>query len=379
LNLTRLKDKRQDSTAFFAFADTVAAKSFRGNNECHGWMGVKFQSHPRDDDSQIIIHVRMLDNENRLQQEALGIVGVNLVYGACFLNHEPEILLESLLDSLSPHRVEIDMISFQGIEFRYVDNRVMSLKLVQLNLSEAAMFASDGTVLQPSEILRKHPVLVERGSFRPVTNVHLDMLESALQEFKKHPDVKDSNPVVLMEMTMKNLMADGKDVDLKDFLARADVLATTGHVVLISRYFEHYRAASYLRQFTNQPIAITLGLPSLIELFNEQHYEDLDGGILEGMGRLFKNNLLLYIYPMLDPKTNEVITADALGLHPSLKGLYQYIIEKGALRPLTKYNIDYLKIKSNEVLEHIKNGDDAWKNMVPENVYNIIKLRSLFQ
>ena len=126
LNLERLGDERGDDTAFFAFADTVVARSYKGGNECHGWMGVKFQSHPRDEASQIIIHVRMLDTEAALQQEALGIVGVNLLYGAFFLHHEPEQLVESLLDRLTTGRIEIDMIEFSGIEFRHVDNRLMA-------------------------------------------------------------------------------------------------------------------------------------------------------------------------------------------------------------------------------------------------------------
>src|SRR5580658_1345147 len=185
LNLERLQSTRRDSTCFFAFADTVAARNYLGTNECHGWMGVKFQAHPRDNDSQIIIHVRMLDRENDLQQETLGIVGVNLLYGAFFLHHKPEALLESLLDNLSTERLEIDMVEFSGIEFRYVDNRVMSLKLVQLGLSGAAMFGAHGEVLQPSEVLHRHPVLVERGSFRPVTRVNIDMLNSAHEAFSK--------------------------------------------------------------------------------------------------------------------------------------------------------------------------------------------------
>lgn len=160
LNLERLRDARGDTTAFFAFADTVSAKSYRGSNECHGWMGVRFQAHPRDQDNQIILHVRMRDSENALQQEALGIVGVNLLYGAFFMHHDPEKLLESLLDNLSTDRIEIDMIEFSGIEFRHVDNRIMSLKLVQLGLSGAAMFGPNGDVLQPSEVLYKKPVLV---------------------------------------------------------------------------------------------------------------------------------------------------------------------------------------------------------------------------
>ncbi len=183
LNLERLQSARGDSTAFFAFANTVAARNYQGTNECHGWMGVKYQAHPRDEDSQIIIHVRMLDRENDLQQEALGIVGVNLLYGAFFLHHKPELMLESLLDNLTTQRIEIDMIEFSGIEFRHVDNRVMSLKLVQLGLSGAAMFGPSGEVLQPSEVLRKRPMLVERGSFRPVTKVNIDMINSAHERF----------------------------------------------------------------------------------------------------------------------------------------------------------------------------------------------------
>src|ERR1700720_3379085 len=179
LNLERLRPSRGDSTAFFAFADTVAARNYQGTNECHGWMGVKHQAHPRDGDSQVLIHVRMLDHENGLQQEALGIVGVNLLYSAFFLHHKPGLMLESLLDNLTTQRIEIDMIEFSGIEFRHVDNRVMSLKLVQVGLSGAAMFGPSGEVLQPSELLRKRAILVERGSFRPVTKVNMDMVRSA--------------------------------------------------------------------------------------------------------------------------------------------------------------------------------------------------------
>src|SRR5882724_4209396 len=209
LNLGRLSEVRGDTTAFFVFADTVSARSFKGNNECHGWMGVRFQSRPRDQDSQIIIHVRMLDTENALQQEALGIVGVNLLYGAFFLNHEPDQLVESLLDNLNTRRIEIDMIEFSGIAFRHVDNRVMSLRLVQLGLSSAAMFSASGEVLQPSEVLYKKPILVERGSFRPVTHVNLDMLRSAHEKFSREPEVAEESVVSLMEITMHNLQSAG--------------------------------------------------------------------------------------------------------------------------------------------------------------------------
>ena len=207
LNLERLNDKRGDTTSFFAFANTVVARSYMGNNECHGWMGLKFQAHPRDDPSQIVLHVRMLDVEASLQQEAIGIVGINLLHGAFFLHHEPEMLLESLLDRLTVGRIEIDMVEFRGIEFRRVDNRLMALKLVQLGLSGLAMFGPDRAVLQPSEALRKRAILVERGSFRPTTRVNLDMLECALEKFEADPAVASTSVLPVAELTMRNLLA----------------------------------------------------------------------------------------------------------------------------------------------------------------------------
>lgn len=377
LNLERLRDSRGDTTAFFSFADTVSARNFHGTNECHGWMGIRFQAHPRDQDSQIIIHVRMLDTENALQQEALGIVGVNLLYGAFFLNHEPDQLIESLLDDLSTRRIEIDMIEFSGIAFRHVDNRVMSLRLVQLGLSSAAMFSASGEVLQPSEVLRKKPILVERGSFRPLTNVNVDMLRAAHAKFNEEADVDAEDVVCLAEITMKNLQANG-DIDLRDFLARVDLLSASGMTVLISDYFEYYRLAAYLARHTKKRIGITMGAASLAELFDEKYYTQLDGGILESFGRLFKNDLKLYIYPLLDRRTGELTTVDNLVIADELRKLYRYLVDKGCIEQLDDHNPDHLSTFSREVLRQIENGDPRWKQHVPPEVAELIQLRGYF-
>ncbi len=378
-NLTkdRLRDARGDMTAFFSFADTVAARSFKGGNECHGWMGVKFQAHPRDDDSQVIIHVRMLDNENAMQQEALGIVGVNLLYGCFFHHHEPEKLLDSLLDNLTVNRIEIDMIEFSGIAFRHVDNRLMSLKLVHLGLTDAAMFAADGTVLQPSEALYKRPILVERGSFRPVTHVNIDMLRCAYEKFVEQPDVEADRVVVLAEITMKNLLSEG-NIDYRDFLARADVLAANGKTVLISDYFEYYRLAAYLSSHSKRKIGIVMGAASLAELFDEKYYADLEGGILESFGRLFKTDLSLYIYPFKRPGEDGLITVDTLEVAPSLRKLYGHLVDKGVIRPLDNYSESCLSIFSREVLKKIKANDSSWETAVPPEVADLIKRKGYF-
>ena len=377
LNLERLHASRGDTTAFFSFATTVSARNFQGTNECHGWMGVKYQTHPRDEDSQIILHVRMLDHENGLQQQALGIVGVNLLYAAFFLQHKPELMLESLLDNLSTERIEIDMVEFSGIEFRYVDNRVMSLKLVQLGLSDAAMFGPSGAVLQPSEVLRKRPLLVERGSFRPVTKVSIDMMHSARDRFAQELEVGTEKVLELMEITMRTLLVAGA-IDLSDFLARADVLAAAGKIVLISDYFEYYRLAAYLARYTSEPIAVTMGAASLQDLFGEQYYSGLEGGILEAFGKLFTKDLRLYVYPLLDQATGELTTVDSMRMPGNLQSLYRHLVEGGRIRQLENFDRNVLHIFSRDVLRRIKDDDSTWETMVPEEIAEVIKRRRFF-
>jgi hypothetical protein len=377
-NLLRLSAARGDRTAFFTFGDTVAAKSFHSNNDGHGWIGLKFQSRPRDNESQILLHVRMLDNEAQLQQEALGIVGVNLLYGAFFLHHEPELLVESLLDNLTTRRIEIDMIEFSGIEFRHVDNRLMSLKLVQLGLSQAAMFSAKGEVLQASEVLHRKAVLVERGTFRPVTKVNINMLQSARAQFAKHLHQPEDSIVELAEITMRNLLTEQGDVDPRDFLARADVLAAAGKTVLISDYFEYYRLVKYLRRSTAGAIAIVLGAGSLIPLLDEKYYADLGGGILEAFGQLFQRDVTVYVYPWRDPATGKLNTVETLDVADELNKLYGYLVERGSIAQLENYDPGLLSIFTPDVLRRIKEGDASWETMVPREIAEVIKQRGYF-
>jgi len=379
LNLERLSAQRGGDTAFFAFADTVSARNFRGNNECHGWMGIKFQARPGGANNQIVIHVRMLDVENGLQQEALGIVGVNLVYGACFLDKEPEKLLESLLDGLTTQRIEIDLIEFSGPDFEQLDNRVMSLRLVQLGLTGAAMFSADGEALQPAEVLYKKPVLIERGRFRPVTHVNLDLARSALRAFEAEwpNDVAPGETVSIMEITMSNLMAGG-EVDLSDFVSRAEVLAATGCTVMISNFSEYYRLAAYLFRYTQRRIGLAMGSQNLHAIFDESYYTSLDGGILESFGRLFRNNLRLFIYPHIDPTTGNLITVDTLKVAESLRHLYAHLVNRRSIVQLTDFNRAFLNIYSPDVLSKIASGGTEWESLVPVEVAHAIKSRKLF-
>jgi hypothetical protein len=378
LNVERLGERRGDSTSFFAFADTVVARSYRGGNECHGWMGVKFQSSPLDEPSQIVFHLRMLDEEASLQQEALGIVGVNLLHGAFFQHHEPEALVESLIDRLSTGRIEIDMIQFRGIEFRNVDNRLMALKLVQLGLSGVAMFGPDREVLQPSEALRHKTVLIERGSFRPTTLVNLDMLECAQAKFEADPAVAGKQVLALTELTMRNLLAGGTDVDRRDFLARADLLAACGMTTLISDYLDYYRLAAYVADRTTERIGIVMGVPSLLDLFDEKNHAQLQGGILESFGRLFKNDLKLYVYPLQRAEGRELETIDNLEVSAELRPLFDYLAGRGSFVQLDNFKPEYLRILSRDVLARIACDDGQWEAMVPPGVAELIKKRGFF-
>ena len=373
----RLKTKRGSATRFFVYADTVTARSFKHVDEAHGWMGMRFQTEPLKEPSQILIHVRMLDKENIQQQEALGIMGVNIIYGAIYLHHDPAALIKSLMDNLTSDRVEVDMIKFSGPDFQRVDNRLMSLELVQQGLANAAMFTADGEVVQAAEILYKKPILVERGSFRPVTKVTLDMLECGQAQFIQEPQVQGEQIVVLMEMTLKNLTDSGV-IDHKDFLDRVDLLGSLGKTVLISNYGEFYRLAAYLFRYTKKMIGVTMGVPTLRELFEEKYYADLEGGILESFGRLFKNALKLYVYPYQDPVTGSVITAGNLRVAPNLRHLYAYLMENLFIQGLRDINESCLPILSRDVMARIHEGDSSWEQMVPPEVAALIKERKLF-
>jgi hypothetical protein len=372
----RLDGKRGDKTRFFVFANSVAARSYSRKDDTHGWLGIRFQTAPQTDPSQIILHLRLIDTENVQQQEALGIVGVNLVHGAAYLHQNPEALVVSLLDSLNRQRIEVDMIEFSGPDFEKVDNRLMSLRLVQHGLTQAALFTAAGEVIQPADAFYKKSILVERGSFNPVTNTTVDMLKCAQAMFIQEPRVERESILPLMEMTL-NSLTDGDKIDHQDFLDRVDLLGALGRTVLISNFGEYHRLASYLFRYTKQTIGIAMGIPTLREIFDEKYYSDLDGGILESFGRLFKNDLKLYAYPFLDDPTGSLITAGNLRVAPHLRHLYQYLVENRLIESIRDYDETCLPIRSREVLERIRRGDPTWQNMVPSAVSELIKRRRL--
>lgn len=376
LLIERLDEKMGEERTFFAFADTVSARSYKSKNECHGWLGIRFQSSPRSQPNDIILHVRMLDSENLEQQEALGIVGLNLIHGAYFHRRDLKAFIGSLLDDLDPTRIEIDMIRFSGPDFAMVDNRIMCLELVTQGLAQAVLFRGDGEVIQAADAFYRKPLLVERGSFRPVTNVAYDMMECAHSMFLLEDDLSEEKPEIVLEITMKNLMSSGQ-LDLQDFLDRIDMLGAMGRTVLISNYGEFYRLIQYLRRYTDRSIGLPLGIPSLHEIFDEKYYGNLDGGILEGLGRLFKKGVRLYVYPTKDEK-GHILEAASYHVGEERQTLYTYLLENRFIVPMAGCKLDYLGLQSLQVLERLQKGDPSWEQMVPPQVAEIIKTRKFF-
>lgn len=378
LLLERLEEKRGATTKFFVFADTVVARSYSRQDDAHGWLGIRFQTEPKLPPSQIIVHVRLWDKENVQEQEALGILGVNLVHGAMYLHDDPETLLASLVDNVSKDRIEVDMIQFSGPAFTKVDNRLMALKLVQHGLTNAALFTADGQVVSPADAFYKKCILVERGSFRPITNVTLDMLRCAQAQFIQEPKVQGEEVMTIMEMTLKNLADEGNIIDPQDFLDRVDILGKLGKAVLISDFFEYFRLAQYFFRYTKNMHGIVMGVPSLREIFDEKYYANLAGGILESFGRMFKNDLKLYVYPLLDARTGSLITATNLHVAPHLRHLHAYLVENRFIEGIRDYNQQCLPIFSRDVLQKIRSQDKTWEEMVPPEVAKMIRERNLF-
>ncbi len=379
LLLQRLDKTIGDRRTFFAFANTVTTKpiSKYGEEGGHGWLGVKFQTTPRSEPSTIIIHVRMLDWETPRQQEAVGIIGVNLIHAAFYQHIEPERLIGALLDGLTSQRVEVDMIKFSGPAFSGVDNRLMALQLVEQWLTEAAMFTADGESVIPSELLYKKPVLLERGSFRPLTNPMLDMLECAQKMFVREPSLQGEEPVVMFEMTLRQLQV-GDAIDHRDFLDRVDTLGALGKPVLISNFLRYHRLVTYLSRQTQKPIGLPIGLVRLRDVFDEKFYTDLPGGLMESLGQLFKNSAKLYVYPSLDKKTGKLTTVENLEVAQHLRHLYAHLVENKFIQNIASYNPDALKIYSSELLAKIHAGDESLGQFIPPPIFEAIKAKKLF-
>lgn len=374
----RISRKQHPNRLFFSYANTVATIDFSKRYKGHGWLGIRYQLDPSQREyDEIILHIRFKQNEARLQQETLGTVGVNLIYGAFYKFDKPKKLLRYLYDHIDKDTIEIDMVNFSGPNFKDVDNRLMSLQLIKNDMTDAVMFGPDGNNLLPAAVLYKKNILALRGSFRPVTKVNTDMFEKSYDIFIRDPGVDEENTIVIFEITLSNLKASG-EIDEQDFMDRAELLCSLGHSVMISKFQEYYKLVEYFNNYTKAKIGLTMGVNNLVDIFDEKYYRHLSGGILEAFGKLFFKDLQVYLYPMKNPETGQIMTSNTVKVHPRMKELYKFFKYNGKVMDIIDYDPEIMHIFSRDVLKKITQGEDGWEDMLPQGIAEMIKEKQLF-
>lgn len=373
---TRVDRKNNPEKMFFAFANTVATIDFAKKFKGHGWMGIRFQTDSQQEYSEIQMHVRFHLIDAKAQQEALGIMGVNLIYGAYYKHNKPRSLIKYLYDHIDPHAIEIDTINFSGPLFENVDNRLLSLDLVKNGMTQAVMFGPDGKNILPAAVLYKKNILAIRGSFRPVTKVNEDMYEKSYKMISNDSDFNLEKTISIFEITLSNLLSGQSDVNEQDFLDRAELLCSSGKTVMITNFQEYYKLSDYFSNYTTKKTVMTMGVDNLIKVFEDKYYSNLSGGILEAFGKLFKHNIEIYLYPLI--KGEKLIDSSNLQVEDNMKNLYKYFKDNQKIRDIEDFNKTLLNIYSWEVLEEIKNNSPGWENKLPEAISKLIKEKKLF-
>ncbi len=371
----RLRHERPNQQ-FFAFSDTVTAINFSKTINGEGWLGVRFQLHADSKPNDLVVHVKLLDGENRIQQQAIGILGVNMIYSVFRYHNNVEVLLQSLMDSLQG-RISIDMVRLTGPDFAHIDNRLLSLWLIKHNMSDVAIFGPDKRNMQAGEFLYRKNVLVVRGSFRPVTLVNEDMIRSSWEQFRSEKDVDAKKSFLLTEITLDNLMLEGS-LDEQDFLDRADLLCALGQTVMVTNCEQHQKLIRYLADYKVPKLGMVVGVKQLLDTINEKYYNNLDGRLLTAFGELFTRNVKVYVYPMLQEGSNEMMTADNIPVPDGVKFLYRHLLESKHIEDIRNFHPEYLHIYSKQVLKMIKHDEEGWETMVPEKVQKQVREKCLF-
>ena len=367
LVVERVGDSRPKESRFFAYATTVAAKSFNRNNECHAWSGVRIQMYPGAEPSEIILHVRMKDKNFELQQDALGRLGVNFIYAAFYYFENPKSFIDSLSDNIWHDRIEIESIEFKGPYFEDLDNRSINLHLIRSWKTRAIMFNPDGSVGIPAEMLYKKNVLTIRGSFRPVTKLNVDMIEQGLEAFTKFDDVNKENTVVLAEISLNDMRGNDLLASEEDIIARVQLLNSLGYSVLISDYTRYFSLRAYFRQYTKLQIGIVVGVINVKQIFDEDSYKGIEGGILEGFGKLFPDNTRLFVYPELN-MSGEVSDFTEVKVEEHLRFLYRHLLQNNFIYGIESSDKALFKIFSREVLKKMNNGRGSWEKCLPDGI-----------
>lgn len=368
--INRLGEKRGKDTCFFSFCNTVKCKGYRDNGPWSAWVGVRFQLKPEAPPSDLVMHVRLLVPDHDLQMRLLGILGVNMLYALFYKRERMEEFVECIGENVDSDSFEIDYMRFSGHGFGMFDNRILALQLVRSGLSELTLFCPDGLVAQPSDLLYKRPIVLMRGSFMPLCNIHLEMMESVRSKFcESLPEEQRGKVVDLCEISLSNLLR-GSEVDLLSFLDRVDALAALGKTVMVTNITHFHRISTLLNQFTKEPIAIALSIGLLNELFKDK-WADTPGGILASMGHIFINKTKFYVTPWINRSTGEFVTAGTYRAPEKYRYLYQHLRENGDVIEVPYFNQKLLFRTPRDIIRMISSGDEQWKEYVPEAAYRM--------
>ncbi len=369
--INRLGDKRGKETCFFSFCNTVKCKGYRDNGPWSAWIGVRFQLRPEAEPSDLVMHVRLLVPDHDLQMRVLGILGVNLLHALFYKRERMEEFVQCVGDNLDRSLYEVDLMRFSGHGFSMFDNRILALQLVRGGLSEATLFCPDGSVAQPADLLYKRPIVLMRGSFLPLCKIHLEMMDSVRTKFYESlPEEQRSREIDICEISLTNLLR-GSDVDLLDFLDRADALAALGKTVMVTNITHFHRISTLLNQFTREPIAIALSIGLLNELFKDK-WADTPGGILASMGHIFVNNTKFYVTPWINRKTGEFVTASTYRAPEKYRYLYRHLREDGDIVDVPYFNQKLLFQTPRDIIRMIDAGNEEWKEYVPEEAFRMV-------
>jgi len=343
----RLDGPQYESRTFFAFADTVTTLNFNKTNDPHGWLGIRFQLTPGGEPNDIVFHVRLLDSDSNLQQNVLGVLGVNLVYAAYYYNHDVQAMIESLVDNLSVGSVEIDLISLSGPQFITANDRLVNLYLIAKGFSGAAIFDQDGQARQSKDVLYKKDVMILRTKFGQKSTPNFDLFNRAVEQFKRSQQVSDKNIVVLIEILMTNFLDDNTEVgneELEKFAARAEELCATGNYVIVSDFARNHKLAQYLSRCNPKSVGISTNIANLRNIFNSENYgENYTDELLAYISDLFSKKARLYAYPYLDKKNNQIITTRNMPVSEQAKHLFEFLIQNGYIMDIDDYDTKDVK------------------------------------
>lgn len=372
-----LSGEKYRETKFFAFANTITTINFNKTNQGHGWMGMQFQLNKNCEPNKILLHVKLLESDTLLQQQTIGILGVNMIYACLFYYQYPNIFIQSLLDYLAIDRIEIDALTFSGPNLKHIDNRLLSVLLVKNNLTPASMFDRYGNVQQPADMLYNKNIMVLRGSFRPITYTGFDMLKTGFALFKLDVDYTKLNALVFCEITLNNLLQEG-DFNEMDFLDRANILCGMGQNVMISNYKTYFRLAQYLNSFKLRSLRLIIGANTFLNVLEEKWYQDLNGGIMEAFAHLFGKDNKVYLYPAISEDNEQILNSKSIPIDINISFLYQHLLANKKIIDIPNAKKDWLWMNSHKVLNKIHQNEGDWELMVPKYVSKFIKHNHLF-